>query len=98
MSDNDIDIEKKLEIELKRISAEISIRQEQYLKTIKFLSADAPISILCLPKTIETILSNSGYFRIYDLFDVDLTKIKGLGAIRSKQLTSSLDQFFSMMG
>lgn len=65
-----------------------------YRKTMQYLAADIPISALCLPKSIETILENSGFLRVYDLIDADLTKIKGLGTIRREILASSLDKFF----
>ena len=42
-------------------------------------------------------LINHGCNRIYDLFDCDFTKIKGLGVSRIRDLTACLDKFFSML-
>ena len=67
-----------------------------YKKMMMFLSADAPIEILCLPIAIENILLSQGCLRIYDMIDMDFAKIKGLGPTRLRHLTSRLDQFFSM--
>jgi hypothetical protein len=89
--------EKKFEdqMQLKKIREEVLKKYEDYRKTISFLATDAPIGILCLSKAIENILIDHGYLRVYDLFDMDFTKIKGLGVIRSRNLAASLDQFFS---
>jgi len=95
----EIDDEKKAEYELalSKIRIEVLKKYEEYNKTMKYMAADAPIEILCLPKAIETILITNGYLRIYDLFDADFTKIKGLGVVRCRDLTACLDQFFSML-
>lgn len=69
---------------------------ENYKRTMLYMSCDAPIEILCLPKAIETILVNDGVSRVYDLLDRDLTKIKGLGDIRRGELASRLNKFISM--
>ena len=68
----------------------------EYEKSIKYMSGDAPISILCLPKQIETPLLNHGLNRVYDLFDCDFTEVKGLGVGRIKRLTACLDEFLTM--
>lgn|SRR5574338_965381 len=83
-------------IDMENLKRELKEKFKQYQTTIKFMAADAPIEILCLPAAIQKVLINEGFLRIYDLFDVDLIKIKGLGVIRTKQLATSLDQFFSM--
>ncbi len=67
-----------------------------YKKTMSYMAADAPVEVLCLPKPIETILINNGLLRIYDLINMDLTKIKGIGETRLRDLTSSLDKFLSV--
>lgn len=69
---------------------------DSYKKTMLYLSCDAPIAILHLPKVIENILSDNGISRVYDLLDMDLTKIKGLGDSRVRHLTSRLNQFLAM--
>ncbi len=65
----------------------------EYNKTISYLSSDAPIASLCLPKKTEKILLNSGYLRVYDLFNCDFTKIEGLNASSIGDLTARLNQF-----
>ncbi len=69
---------------------------QSYNKTILYLSCDAPIGVLCLPKALETILVKNGILRVYDIFNVDLAEIKGLGDTRLRDLTTSLDKFLSM--
>lgn len=81
---------------LKKIREEVLQKFSDYKKLIFYMSGDAPISTLCLPKTIENILINNNFLRIYDLVDRDFTKIKGLGEVRVRDLTTRLDQFLSM--
>ncbi len=85
------------EMQMQKIRNEVLEKFRDYKKTIHYLAADAPIEILCLPLKIEKLLLRNGYERIYDLFDVDFTKIKGFGKSRIGHLTSCLDQFFSML-
>jgi hypothetical protein len=92
MSEVDLDEEKKLQI-IKELMAKFN----EYQKTIAFMTADAPIEILCLPAPIEKILLSNGLLRVYDLFDCDFAKIKGFGVSRIRDLTARLDQFFSML-
>lgn len=94
MTDN-IDNEIK-NMEIEKIKAKLLESLKNYQKTLSFMAGDAPIGVLCLPKTIETVLINNGCLRIYDLFNRDLTKIKGIGKRRIGHLTSSLDQFITM--
>lgn len=84
------------EEKIKQIKRELLKGLENYKKSIFYIACDAPISILCLPKTVETILLNHGLLRVYDLIDRDLAEIKGLGISRIRDLTSRLDQFISM--
>ncbi len=84
------------DLDMKKLKEELKKSFDNYQTTMKFLGSDAPIEILCLPQNIEKILLDEGFFRIYDLFNVDFIKIKGLGVTRIRQLTSSLDKFFSM--
>lgn len=96
MSNNE-NVNTEYEMDMKRIRDEVIKKYDEYRSTLKYLSADAPIEVLCLPKQIENILLGHGFLRIYDLFDMDFTKIKGLGVARSRHLASCLDQFFSML-
>lgn len=82
---------------MKKIREELIKRFSDYRKTMDKMTTDAPIAILCLPKAIETCLFDHGCRRIYDLFDVDFTEVKGLGVRRIGDLTASLDKFFSML-
>ena len=84
------------EMQMAKLREELKKRFDDYQTTMKFMLADAPIEVLCLPQNIEKILLDHGFLRIYDLFDVDLTKIKGLGVTRIRHLTTSLNKFFSM--
>jgi hypothetical protein len=95
----EISDEKRFEYEqeISKIRIEVLKKYEEYNKTMKYLACDAPIGVLCLPKVIETILIDNGYDRIYDLFDMDFTKIKGLGVVRCRDLAASLDEFLSML-
>jgi hypothetical protein len=81
---------------MRKIRDEVAKKLFDYRKTINFMASDAPISILCLPSVIENILTTHGFIRVYDLFGADFTKVKGLGVIRTRELTTRLDQFFSM--
>ena len=85
------------DVDMARLKQELRKKFEDYQTTMKFMLADAPIEVLCLNSKLECILLNEGFLRIYDLFDVDLIKVKGLGVVRVKELTSRLDQFFSML-
>lgn len=85
------------EMEMKKLKEEVIKRFADYRNTINFMVADAPIAILCLPAPIERILLNEGCLRVYDLFNLDFVKIKGLGESRVRDLTSRLDQFLSML-
>lgn len=67
-----------------------------YQKTITFMTADAPISVLCLHPSIEKILLANGLLRVYDLIDVDFVKIERLSKAQIRNLTTCLNQFLAM--
>lgn len=69
---------------------------ERYRNVMKYMEADLPIECLCLPKVIEKKLISAGCLRVYDMFDLDFTKIKGVGRTREAIIRSSLDQFITM--
>lgn len=69
-----------------------------YQKTMVYLSCDAPIEVLCLSKSLNTLLVESGITRVHDILNFDLTKIKGLGDIRRGELATSLEKFIPMFG
>lgn len=85
------------DLKMKKLKEEISKKFTEYRTTLNFMAADAPIGTLCLSPAIENALLAHGCLRIYDLFDLDFTEVKGLGAIRIRDLTASLDKFFSML-
>ena len=79
--------------EILEINKKLLESLDNYRKTMSYMCGDAPIEVLCLPKVIETILISNGCLRVYDLFDRDLTEIKGMGCGRIRQLTARLDEF-----
>ncbi len=85
------------DLKMEEIKKEVLKKFSEYRNTLNYMAADAPIGILCLPIAIEKILLDNGLLRVYDLFDCDFVKIKGLGVTRIKYLTASLDKFFSML-
>lgn len=85
------------DLDMAKLKDELKKSFENYQKVMKYMLADAPIEMLCLDAPIEKILLDQGFLRVYDLFDVDFTKIKGFGAVRIRNLTTSLDKFFSML-
>jgi len=94
---NDVNVNFVNEAKMQQIREELILRYAEYHKTMAYLSADAPIEILCLPKTLETILLKNGFNRVYDIVNVDFTKIKGLGVVRAGQLASCVNQFLAML-
>mgnify|MGYP001601849653 FL=1 len=99
VSDDTQSVNNNIEYDFKmqKIREEVLKKFSEYSRTLNFMMADAPISILCLSKAIETSLTNHGCLRVYDLFDCDFTKVKGLGEVRIRDLTTSLDKFLSML-
>lgn len=85
------------DLDMAKLKEELRKKFTDYQTTMKFMLADAPIEILCLNPKVERILLDEGFLRIYDLFNIDLVKVKGLGIVRIKELTARLDQFFSML-
>lgn len=87
----------EIDFDMQKLKEELRKSFSEYQNTMKYMLADAPIEVLCLPAMTEKILLDQGFLRIYDLFNVDLVKIKGFGIARSRHLTASLDKFFSML-
>jgi len=85
------------DMQSRKIKEEVLKKFVDYQNSMKYLAADAPIEILCLPKTIEKCLTDHGCFRVYEIFDLDFTEIKGLGISHIRELTSSLNQFLAML-
>lgn len=80
-----------------QIKEEIFKKFLDYRKTLKFMMGDAPISIFCFSKQVEKALIESGCVRVYDLFDLDLVKVKGLSDDSLRNLASRIDEFLSML-
>mgnify|MGYP001564360847 CR=1 FL=1 len=78
----------------RQINKKISESLQNYNNLLSFMSADIPLEALCLDRKTMTILSKNGISRVFDLINLDFTKIKGIGEIRRRYLTSRLDQFF----
>ena len=87
----------EFDIDMQKLRVEVIKKFDEYRSTMNYLSADAPIGILCLSPMVDKILTDHGCSRVYDLFNLDLVEIKGLGEVRIKQITARLDQFFSML-
>ncbi len=98
MVENLYDDEQKevLKKEMFQIKKKLLESVENYQKTISLLASDAPIGVLCLPKTIENILIRADCVRVYDIINRNLTEIEGLTESRIAHLTSSLNKFLSM--
>ena len=92
-----LNINLEQDIDMQKLKEELRKKFSEYKKTMKFLAADAPVGILCLPVSVERLLADKGFLRIYDLLDVDLVKIEGLSVSRIRDLASRLDQFLSML-
>jgi hypothetical protein len=90
--------DKKKKAIIKKINKKLLESLGNYRHFLNCMSADVPIGCLCLNPVIENILRENGFLRVYDLFNTDLTKIKGLGKRRIRELTSRLDEFVSMLG
>ena len=52
---------------------------QNYKDCIDNFSYDVPIQVLCLPQNIQNILFRNNIFRVNDIRNTDLGKIKGLG-------------------
>lgn len=85
------------DVKIKKINEELRRCLHDYRKSIEFMLADAPLGILCLPKTTEKVLLDNGCLRVYDMLNVDFTKIEGLTDIALSGLTTRLNQFLSML-
>ena len=93
------DINKNVELEkleLSKLNKDLEESLKNYRKTMSYIYADVPIEVLCLPAVINKSLADHGLFRVYDLFDCDFTKVKGLGVTRIRDLTARLNEFLSI--
>jgi len=93
----DVNIKFDNDMKMQKIREEVLKKFNDYRQTINYMAADAPIGVLCLSPAIQSALVAHGCLRIYDLFDLDFVKVKGLGVRRIGELTASLDKFFSML-
>ncbi len=89
--------EENLQLEIqKKVSEELKNTLGKYRQTLQYMAGNAPIEVLCLDPIIEKILLSSGFLRVYDLFERDLTEIKGIGKTRLGNITARLDEFISI--
>lgn len=84
------------DIELQKIKEEVIKKFAEYEQSVKYMAADAPISILCLQKSVENKLIENNILRVYDLFNMDFTKVEWLNANALRHLTTSLNKFLTM--
>lgn len=82
--------------ELAKINKDFVESLKNYHINMKKSELDAPLEVLCLPKDIMNILERHGLIRVVDIFDLDLTKIKGLGKYRIAYINSKFQEFFPM--
>ena len=92
------DIKEKNEVVITQKDIELQAlkKLEDYRNLMAYMAADAPISVLNIPKSVEKVLHNQGVFRVYDLINRDFTKIEGISESRLRNLTTSFNQFISM--
>lgn len=93
----ELTFERLQDLQMAQLKKELIQKYNEYQTTIRFMAADAPLEILGLSPAIQNLLLAHGCFRIYDLFNCDFTKVKGLGPIRLAELTACFDQFLSML-
>lgn len=76
----------------------IDIQKElsHYRTVIGFMSANVPIGVLCLPKSLENLLAKHDIVRVYDLINHSLDGIEGLGKQRIDLIRTRCDEFFSV--
>lgn len=67
-----------------------------YRKALAFVSGDAPIEVLCLGTRNENALKKAGILRVYDLIDVDLTKIERIGPTGRDFIAARVQQFLTI--
>ncbi len=81
---------------IRKINKKLLESLENYKDIVRYMGADLPIGCLCLPQKYEKKLLENGILRIYDLFNRDLTKIKGIGKVGVGHLTARLQEFIPM--
>jgi hypothetical protein len=82
--------------DIKKINKKLLESLQNYRKMVHYMTGDMPIGVLCLQKQTEKVLIDNGILRVYELFDRDFTKIKGIGKVRIRDLTTCLDKFLAM--
>lgn len=91
-----VESDKNKEVILREINKKFLESLDNYRNIVTYLAGDMPLGTLCLPKNTEKILRNSGIDRIYDLFNLDLVKIEGLGETGIRDITSRINQFLAI--
>lgn len=81
---------------VKKINKKLVECLDNYRKFMNCMAADLPIGCLCLPECDEKALLDNNIRRVFELFDLDLTEIKGLSESGRRNLTACLNEFLSM--
>jgi len=66
---------------------------DNYQNYIKKSSLDLPLECLCLSKQTLNLLRKHGFRRVFELSATDLTKIKGLGDDRLREIADRMAVF-----
>ena len=78
--------------DVKKIGKEVLKTVKTYANVLKIMACDMPIESLCLPKELNSILIKAGYLRVYDILDINLTEIKGVGVVRANMISARLQE------
>lgn len=84
------------EEDMTKINKKLLESLQNYKNTVMYMQGDVPIGVLCLKKATEKLLSDNGISRVYDLFDMDFTKIEWLNDLARRDLTTRFNQFIAM--
>lgn len=76
--------------DVKKIKKEILRTVKTYANALRVMACDMPIETLCLPKELNNILIKANILRVYDILDIDLAEIKGIGVIRADMITARM--------
>lgn len=69
---------------------------DHFQKTLFFMGANVPLGVLCLPPRYENALLRAGCLRVYDMINLDLRKVKGLGRSGSDLVAHRLSEFLTV--
>jgi len=84
------------EVFLQKLKKQLLEKFIEYNKYLTLMQGDVSISALCLKKSIEKKLIANDILRVYEIFNLDLTKVKWLSDTEVRHITASLNKFLSM--